>query len=61
MKHLLPRPVAGQKPVPLREGDPFWWLRDRDALVRRFVLSQVLGEPRSKQARRGPPPPGGKR
>ena len=59
MKHLFPQgPRRGIQP--LRRGDPFWWLRDRDALVRRFVLSQVLGEPKCKQ-RPGPPVPGPKR
>jgi hypothetical protein len=57
---LLPELVAGQGIGPLRR-DPLWWLRDREALVCRFVLSQVLGEPKSRQARRGPPLPGGRR
>ena len=52
---MLPVRVAGQGITPLRRDDPLWWLRDRDALVRRFVLSQVLGEPKSRQTRRGPP------
>jgi len=54
---LLPEHVAGQGVGPLRRGDPLWWLRDRDALVRRFVLSQVMGAPKSRQGRRGPPEP----
>ncbi len=61
MIKVLPERVAGQGPASLREGDPLWWLRDRDALVRRFVLSQVVGEPKCKQMRRGPPLPGGRR
>lgn len=60
---LLPEHVAGQGmgsgPGPGRPGDPLWWLRDRDALLRRFVLAQVVGEPKSRQTRRGPPKPGG--
>jgi hypothetical protein len=61
---LLPTHVAGQGISSLRSGDPLWWLRDREALVRRFVLSQVMGEPKSRQRRRGPPTPpvsGGRR
>jgi len=60
---MLPDRVVdqGAGPVPMRRGDPLWWLRDTDALVRRFVLSQVVGEPRSRQLRRGPPLPGGRR
>jgi len=54
----LPEPVAGQGPRPLRRDDPFWWLRDRDALVRRFVLSQALGEPKSRQPPGPRQPPG---
>ncbi len=59
MKHLLPK-NTGAGVRPLRPGDPFWWLKDSDALVRRFVLSQVVGEPKCKQ-RPGPRPPGPKR
>ncbi len=54
---LLPKHVAGAGIEPLRSGDPLWWLRDREALVRRFVLSQVMGEPKSRQRRPGPPVP----
>ncbi len=59
MKLLLPTRVTGQESgiAPLRSGDPLWWLRDREALVRRFVLSQVMGEPKSRQRRPGPPVP----
>ncbi len=63
---LLPTRVTERESgiVPLRSGDPLWWLRDREALVRRFVLSQVMGEPKSRQRRRGPqvgPGSGGRR
>ena len=56
---LLPEPDAGRQTS--RRDDPLWWLRDKDAFVRRFILSQVMGEPKSRQTRRGPPLPGGRR
>ena len=50
MRWLFPENGAGAPVAPLRRQDPFWWLRDRDALIRRFVFSQVLDEPRAKRA-----------
>ncbi|MFH2006491.1 MAG: hypothetical protein ABI333_07900 [bacterium] len=44
---LLPDRRAST-PEPLRR-DAFWWLRDQDALVRRFVLAQALDAPRSQR------------
>jgi hypothetical protein len=32
-----------------RSRDLLWWLRSHDALVRRLVLSQVVGTPRSRR------------
>jgi hypothetical protein len=29
--------------------DPFWFVRDQEAFVKRFVLSQVLAPPRSRR------------
>jgi hypothetical protein len=58
---LLSELAPGRGSQPLRRGDPFWWLRDQEALVRRFVLTEVLGEPPCRQTRRGPPRPGARR
>jgi len=46
---LLPDRGAPTGAEPLGP-DPFWWLRDRDALIRRFVLAQVFDAPRCQRA-----------
>lgn len=42
-------PEASLRPSEAEGRDLLWWLRVPDALVRRFVLSQVVGPPRSRQ------------
>ena len=42
------RDGVGETPRAAPAQNPFWWLRDRDALLRRFVLSQAVGEPRCR-------------
>jgi hypothetical protein len=37
--------------------DPLWFLRDRSALARRFVLAEVLAERRGAVVRPRPPGP----
>jgi hypothetical protein len=37
--------------------DPFWFLRDQEAFVKRFVLSQVLAPPPSRRRPSKPPAP----
>lgn len=41
---------ARQQPAaPAGRQDIFWWLADREALLKRFILSQALGEPRCRR------------
>ncbi len=37
--------------------NPLAFLTDRERLVQRFLLSEVLGPPRARSARARPPPP----
>jgi hypothetical protein len=50
-------PNPKQPPSPLLA-----WLKDRDALVRRFILAEVLGPPRGRApAKAAPPEQGGQK
>jgi len=40
---------AGEAPRVGAPRDPFWWLRNRDALLRRFVVAQAVGAPRCRE------------
>lgn len=61
---LFPRPVPGTEetaPQHAAPWDPLWWLHHRDAFMRRFVLAEVLGDPRFKKPRPGRLPHGTER